>query len=337
MGRPFTVIAITGSGTVNVAGELNINMTDNSKVYPYKGTRNNSKCRAIYLRNSKSSFNIETNGTVNITTNGNISDANGGGYLIYDAGNFNIKPKGTLNVKGQDMGDYGGTLVLVKGKADVENGAFNIVLGGSANIDSRPSAGTGAITLVDVQGGTLIVNNPTSLILNAQANKNSDTSIVGENNITITNVRQQFDLTNLNIGLGKLTLPPFHVLNVRKQRKGTILVDKLELLNGKTTLTKDLLDQLKAKITSAGINYEKLPNDVKESLEETAGSNSNNTFDNLLLILFKEHSTIAKTLAIIILPLFLPTQVVLWTLTLVKSLSQEMTMVQTLLRVLQVV
>ena len=282
-GRPFTVIAITGSGTVNVAGELNINMTDNSKVYPYKGTRNNSKCRAIYLRNSKSSFNIETNGTVNITTNGNISDANGGGYLIYDAGNFNIKPKGTLNVKGQDMGDYGGTLVLVKGKADVENGAFNIVLGGSANIDSRPSAGTGAITLVDVQGGTLIVNNPTSLILNAQANKNSDTSIVGENNITITNVRQQFDLTNLNIGLGKLTLPPFHVLNVRKQRKGTILVDKLELLNGKTTLTKDLLDQLKAKITSAGINYEKLPNDVKESLEETAGSNSNNTFDNLFI------------------------------------------------------
>ena len=281
--RPFTVIAITGSGTVNVAGTLNINMTDNSKANPYEGTSNDNKCRAIYLRNSKSSFNIETNGTVNITTNGNISDANGGGYLIYDAGNFNIKPKGTLNVKGQDMGDYGGTLVLVKGKADVENGAFNIVLGGSANIDNRPSAGTGAITLVDVQGGTLIVNNPTSLILNAQANKNSDTSIVGENNITITNVRQQFDLTNLNIGLGKLTLPPFHVLNVRKQRKGTILVDKLELLNGKTTLTKDLLDQLKAKITSAGINYEKLPNDVQESLEETAGSNSNNTFDNLFI------------------------------------------------------
>ena len=284
-GRPFTVIAITGSGTVNVAGELNINMTDNSKVYPYKGTRNNSKCRAIYLRNSKSSFNIETNGTVNITTNGNISDANGGGYLIYDAGNFNIRPKGTLNVKGQDMGDYSGTLVLVKGKADVENGAFNIVLDGSTDIGNGTGAGDGKkpITLVDVQGGTLIVNNPTSLILNAQANKNPDTSIVGENNITITNVRQQFDLTNLNIGLGKLTLPPFHVLNVRKQRKGTILVDKLELLNGKTTLTKDLFDQLKAKITSAGINYEKLPNDVRESLEETAGSNSNNTFDDLFI------------------------------------------------------
>ncbi|WP_379854292.1 SLAP domain-containing protein [Lactobacillus kullabergensis] len=284
-GRPFTVIAITGSGTVNVAGELNINMTDNSKANPYKGTRNDNKCRAIYLRNSKSSFNIETNGTVNITTNGNISDANGGGYLIYDGGNFNIKPKGTLNVKGQDMGDYSGTLVLVKGKADVENGAFNIVLDGSTDIGNGTGAGDGKkpITLVDVQGGTLIVNNPTSLILNAQANKNPDTSIVGENNITITNVRQQFDLTNLNIGLGKITLPPFHVLNVRKQRKGTILVDKLELLNGKMTLTKDLLDQLKAKITSAGINYEKLPNDVKESLEETAGSNSNNTFDDLFI------------------------------------------------------
>ncbi len=284
-GRPFTVIAITGKGTVNVAGTLNINMTDNSKANPYKGTRNDNKCRAIYLRNSNSSFNIETNGTVNITTNGNISDANGGGYLIYDGGNFNIKPKGTLNVKGQDMGDYGGTLVLIKGKADVENGAFNIVLDGSTDIGNGTGAGDGKkpITLVDVQGGTLIVNNPTSLILNAQANKNSDTSIVGENNITITNVRQQFDLTNLNIGLGKLTLPPFHVLNVRKQRKGTILVDKLELLNGKTTLTKDLLDQLKAKITSAGINYEKLPNDVKESLEKTAGSNSNNTFDDLFI------------------------------------------------------
>ncbi|MBI0151372.1 hypothetical protein, partial [Bifidobacterium sp. M0353] len=56
-GRPFTVIAITGSGTVNVAGTLNINMTDNSKANPYKGTRNDNKCRAIYLRNSKSSFN----------------------------------------------------------------------------------------------------------------------------------------------------------------------------------------------------------------------------------------------------------------------------------------
>ena len=280
-GRPFTVIAITGSGTVNVAGTLNINMTDNSKANPYKGTRNDNKCRAIYLRNSKSSFNIETNGTVNITTNGNISDANGGGYLIYDGGNFNIKPKGTLNVKGQDMGDYKGTLVLVKGKADVENGAFNIVLGGSTDIDNRPSAGNGAITLVDVQGGTLIVNNPTSLILNAQANKNPDTSIVGENNITITNVRQQFDLTNLNIGLGKLTLPPFHVLNVRKKRGGTILVDKLELLNGKTQLNVDKLNELKAKIALAGIDFAKLPQDVQESLNETAASNK--TFDDLFI------------------------------------------------------
>ncbi|MBC6369705.1 DUF1542 domain-containing protein [Lactobacillus kullabergensis] len=280
-GRPFTVIAITGSGTVNVAGTLNINMTDNSKANPYKGTRNDNKCRAIYLRNSKSSFNIETNGTVNITTNGNISDANGGGYLIYDGGNFNIKPKGTLNVKGQDMGDYKGTLVLVKGKADVENGAFNIVLGGSTDIDNRPSAGNGAITLVDVQGGTLIVNNPTSLILNAQANKNPDTSIVGENNITITNVRQQFDLTNLNIGLGKLTLPPFHVLNVRKKRGGTILVDKLELLNGKTQLNVDKLNELKAKIALAGIDFKSLPEDVQESLNETAASNK--TFDDLFI------------------------------------------------------
>ncbi|AIS09084.1 N-acetylmuramidase [Lactobacillus sp. wkB8] len=284
-GRPFTVIAITGSGTVNVAGTLNINMTDNSKVYPYKGTRNNSKCRAIYLRNSNSSFNIETNGTVNITTNGNISDANGGGYLIYDGGNFNIKPKGTLNVTGQDMGDYGGTLVLIKGKADIENGAFNIVLDGSpasTSIGNKTGAGSGDVTLVDVQGGTLIVNNPTSLVLNAQANTGKNTSIVGQNQITITNVRQQFDLTDLNIGLGKLTLPPFHVLQVRKNR-GTITVDKLELLNGKTTLTKDLLDQLKAKIASAGIDFESLPKDVQESLEETAGSNSNNTFDDLFI------------------------------------------------------
>ena len=281
---PFSVIYIKGKGKVDVSGTINIFMGDNSTSHPYQGSRNSNKCRAIFLKDNDSSFNIGTNGTVNVTTNGNISDADSGN-LIYDAGNFTIRPKGTLNVTGNDMGDYSGTLVLVKGKADIENGAFNISLDDSKPAGPGKGAGTGAgkgaITLVDVQGGTLIVNNPTSLILNAQANKNPDTSIIGTNNITITNVRQQFDLTGLGLGIDKVTLPPFHVLNVRKKRGGTILVDKLELLNGKTQLNVDKLNELKAKITAAGIDYEKLPTDVKDSLTETAKGNK--TFDDLFI------------------------------------------------------
>ncbi|MCX0290651.1 SLAP domain-containing protein [Lactobacillus kullabergensis] len=277
---PFSVIYIRGKGKVDVAGKMDINMGDNSTVNPYQGTRNNSKCRAIYLQDTGSSFNIGTNGVVNVTTNGNISDANSGN-LIYDGGNFTIRPKGALNVTGQDMGNYSGTLVLVKGKADVENGAFNISLDGSTTVGSGSGAGNKPITLVDVQGGTLIVNNPTSLILNAQANKNSDTSIIGENNITITNVRQQFNLTGLGLGIDKVTLPPFHVLNVRKQRGGTILVDKLELLNGKMPLNNEKLQELITSVTNAGIDFAKLPKDVKDSLTETAASNK--TFDDLFI------------------------------------------------------
>ena len=281
---PFSVIYIKGKGKVDVSGTINIFMGDNSTSHPYQGSRNSNKCRAIYLEDGDSNFNIATGGTVNINTNGNISDVKPGN-LVYDAGNFIIKPKGTLNIVGSDMGDYSGTLVLVKGKADIENGAFNISLDDSKPAGPGKGAGTGAgkgaITLVDVQGGTLIVNNPTSLILNAQANKNPDTSIIGENNITITNVRQQFNLTGLGLGIDKVTLPPFHVLNVRKKRGGTILVDKLELLNGKTQLNVDKLNELKAKITAAGIDYEKLPTDVKDSLTETAKGNK--TFDDLFI------------------------------------------------------
>ena len=279
-GLPFSAIYISRSGKVDVAGTLNIKMEESSSLYPYQGTRNNSKRRAIYLQDNNSSFNIGTNGVVNVTTNGNISDANSGN-LIYDGGNFTIRPKGALNVTGQDMGDYSGTLVLVKGKADVENGAFNISLDGSTTVGSGSGAGNKSITLVDVQGGTLIVNNPTSLILNAQANKNSDTSIIGENNITITNVRQQFNLTGLGLGIDKVTLPPFHVLNVRKQRGGTILVDKLELLNGKMPLNNEKLQELITSVTNAGIDFAKLPKDVKDSLAETAASNK--TFDDLFI------------------------------------------------------
>lgn len=267
----YTVIYISGKGTVDVAGTMNINMGNNSTVYPYQGTLNNSKCKAIYMQNGDSNFNIATNGTVNINTNGNINNGYGGN-LVYDAGNFTIKPKGTLNVVGSDMGNYSGTLVLVKGKADVENGAFNISLDDSKSVGSGTGAGTGAITLVDVQGGTLIVNNPTSLILNAQANKNPDTSIIGQNNITITNVRQQFDLNGLGLGNGKLALPPFHVLNVRKSG-GTITVDKIELLNGTRKLDNNQLEELKKKIAAVGIDFAKLPNDVQTSLVTAAAGN----------------------------------------------------------------
>ena len=276
-GKPFSAVYIGGKCTFDVYGSLNISLGDNSSDYKYKGTLNYSKSRAIFLADGNATFNIQTNGAVNVTTNGNITDADSGN-LIFDNGNFNILPQGALNVTGHDMGDYKGTLVLIKGKADVENGAFNISLNGSDSIGNGTGAGSGAITLVDVQGGTLIVNNPTSLVLNAAANKNPATSIIGTMPITITNVRQEFDLSSLNAGLGIVDLPPFHVLKVRKNN-GTITVDSIELLNGKTKLTTQTLQDIENKVKDAKIDLSKLPSDVLEALQTAATKGG--TFDSL--------------------------------------------------------
>ena len=229
-GFPYSAIYIENGGNVQVSGVLNINIGLN-KVRPYKGKRDAGKARAVYLKDSGSTFNILQNGQVNINTNGNITDV-ASGNLFYDNGNLNISPNGELNVLGSNMGDYSGTLVYITGSADVENGGFNIRLG--------DDPGVGAIKLLDVQGGTLKVNNPTSFILDSHKNANTLTSIIGNNKITITNVRQQLQT---NSG-SRFTLPPFHVLQLQKSAKG-ISVNTLEMLDGNKTLTQEQLDEIK--------------------------------------------------------------------------------------------
>ena len=220
-------IWIDGKGSVNVKGHLTINLGQPD----YAGKLDKKQAQAIILNNGDSQFVIDSNndgtgGTVDITTNGDIS-GNNSGYLIKDQGNFTVKPNGALNITGQDMGEYSGTLVYIGNKADIENGAFNIRLNGDKSIGAGTGAGTKDILLVNVAGsGKLIVNNPTSLVLNCSANNSSGTSIIGNNAITITNVRQKLNF----LGDKGLTLPPFHILQVHKDK--TIKVDKLVLLNG---------------------------------------------------------------------------------------------------------
>ena len=220
-------IWINGKGSVNVKGHLTINLGQSD----YAGKLDKKQAQAINLNNGNTEFVIDSNGdgtggTVDITTNGDIS-GNNSGYLIKDKGNFTVKPNGALNITGQDMGDYKGTLVNIGNKADIENGAFNIRLNGDKSIGAGTGAGTNDIILVNVEGnGKLIVNNPTSLVLNCSANHSSGTSIIGDNAITITNVRQKLNF----LGDQGLTLPPFHVLQVHKDK--SIMVDKLVLLNG---------------------------------------------------------------------------------------------------------
>lgn len=220
-------IWIDGKGSVNVKGHLTINLGQPD----YAGELDKKEAQAINLNNGNSQFVIDSNndgtgGTVDITTNGDIS-GNNSGYLIKDQGNFTVKPNGALNVTGQDMGNYKGTLVNIGNKADIENGAFNIRLNGDKSIGAGTGAGTNDITLVNVAGGgKLIVNNPSSLVLDCHLNTSPGTSIIGNNGITITNVRQKLNF----LGAHGLTLPPFHVLQVHKDK--TIKVDKLVLLNG---------------------------------------------------------------------------------------------------------
>ncbi len=255
-----TIFAIALRGTkndkVDVKGTLNINVgIDNSGKSAYTGVYDSKQAAGIYINDSDSSyFNItsgtdsngkEYQGIVNVKTNGDIANYSGNRYLIYDGGSFTINPNSQLNVVGNDMGKYSGTLVYIKGTADVENGAFNIKLTDD-NVGAGTGAGTEDIILVDAPGN-LIVNNPTSLILDCHLNHADGTSIVGQSNITITNVRQVLTPDESNPDL-KLVLPPFHVLQVENTGKNSVEmnVPYLELLNGKRKFTnkdKALLDK----------------------------------------------------------------------------------------------
>ncbi|WLT01155.1 SLAP domain-containing protein [Lactobacillus helsingborgensis] len=241
-------IYISGTGKVDVKGELNINVGiekgDNDK-YPdteYQGTLDKNRAKAIRLNDKASQFTVESGGSVKVTTNGDISTKDGNN-LIYDGGNFTVKPNGKLSIIGKHMGDYSGTLVQIAGIANVQNGTFEIRLEEDPNHPydkSDPTsaqnkdaqifgAGTNPIVLVDVTGGKLTVNNPQSLVLDSHLNTATGTSIIGDgNDVTITNVRQK-----LNFLGNSLTLPPFHTLQVSKDKTTkNIVVGKLVLLNG---------------------------------------------------------------------------------------------------------
>ena len=273
-GLPLAIAMLGNNEAVNVDGELNI-ITGSDH---YNGTNDNDQSSAILINDGNSVFNINSDAKVNITTNGDIANNWGNRNLIYDGGNFNILPRGSLNINGSNMGDYSGTLVLIRGTANIENGGFNIVLGKLGPNGRYVDGGNGQILLVDVQGGKLFVNNPTSLILNVQGNTNPATSIIGTMPITLTNVRQQFDLSSTQTGVGKVTLPPFHVLTVRKT-DNTIAVDNIELLNGQEKLTADKLAEIKAQAAKAHISLDKLPADVQNSLAD--GIKNGWTYDQI--------------------------------------------------------
>ena len=271
--RPISAIYIEGDSQVNVNGTVNIGIGESSGL-KYDGVQNDGQSRAIYLASKSSKVNIGRGGTINVNTNGNISTKNGQ-HLIYVGGDFTIHSGGALKITGKNMGKYSGTLVQIDGKANVQNGGFEIQL-----VDD---AGTGAIKLVDVaKTGQLIVNNPTSLVLDAHLNPNGATSIIGDSQITVTNVRQ---LLNLNDFLGKtdgsqnnLVLPPFHVLQVVKTNK-TIAVNKLELLNG---MRKFDLDQVKNDNPQLAEILNKLPENIKKLLEANNGKTYDDLFDAVI-------------------------------------------------------
>ena len=254
-GNPVSAIFISDDAQVTVHGQVNINIGQSEGI-KYAGKQNNGQARAIYLNNANSKVNISKNGAITVNTNGNISTKNKQN-LIYIGGDFAINSGGALKITGQNMGNYTGSLVQIDGKANVQNGGFEIQLVGDA--------GTGAIKLVDVANtGQLIVNNPTSLVLDAHLNNNDRTSIIGDNKVTVTNVRQYLNLGELLNGsaLGSnLVLPPFHVLQVEKTAK-TVAVNKLEVLNGQRIFDLEKVEkdspQLSAILSKAPENFQKL-------------------------------------------------------------------------------
>ncbi|KGG54794.1 SLAP domain-containing protein [Lactobacillus sp. wkB10] len=255
-GNPVSAIFISDDAQVTVHGQVNINIGQSEGIN-YAGKQNNGQARAIYLDNAKSKVNIGRGGIINVNTNGNISIRDKQN-LIYIGGDFAINSGGALKITGQNMGNYTGSLVQIDGTANVQNGGFEIQLVGNA--------GTGAIKLVDVANtGQLIVNNPTSLVLDAHLNNNDRTSIIGDNKITVTNVRQSLNLGELLNGSAdsnnNIVLPPFHVLQVEKTAK-TVAVNNLEVLNGQRIfdLEKAKKDspQLNAILNNAPKNFQKL-------------------------------------------------------------------------------
>ena len=288
-------IYISGTGKVDVKGELNINVGIEKGDNAYQGKLDANRATAIRLNDKASQFTVESGGSVKVTTNGDISDSNSGN-LIYDGGNFTVKPDGKLSIIGKHMGDYKGTLVQIAGVANVQNGTFEIRLEEDPNHPydkSDPTsaqnkdaqifgAGTNPIVLVDVTGSDskLIVNNPQSLVLDSHLNTATGTSIIGDSSaVTITNVRQK-----LNFLGNSLTLPPFHTLQVSKDKTTkNIVVDKLVLLNGQGGKNGEYMftPELWEKVSQ--LPYFKIPalKNIKTLLDGLAGEGNPINYDTI--------------------------------------------------------
>ena len=289
----FGIVMTGGSEDVEIEGNLKINVgQDFSGNSPYTGDYDCKQASGIFIKDDTTNqFNILSGGNVGVTTNGNIATYGGysGRTLIYDGGSFTINPNGKLDVTGNDMGDYEGTLVYIKGKADVENGAFNIRL---TDDKTGTGAGNGKITLVDAKGD-LIVNNPTSLVLDCHLNHKEGTSIVGQNKITITNVRQVLTPDESHPDV-KLTLPPFHVLQVVNTGNNSVEmnVPYLELLNGTRKFTnkeKALLDKNK-QVQAILQKYDKVAGmlDAWAKANEGAGTSYDDIFKQVIKFAFSD-------------------------------------------------
>ncbi|MDF7682545.1 SLAP domain-containing protein [Lactobacillus sp. ESL0679] len=216
------------------------NITDVQLSDQFTGKVDYHEAAAIILSDAAATITVQDGGAINVKTNGDVSD-NGSGkasVVVYDGGNIQVNSHGALNITGTNMQKYAGTLLYIAGQADLENGTLNLSLEG----EGAQGSGTGASTLVDLDSskGVLTVNNPQSLILDAHANKAA--SIIGNSDIKIMNVRQVFDFP----GLPQIILPPFHILDVKKTtgNKATIGVNRMELLNGTTPLTTDMITGL---------------------------------------------------------------------------------------------
>ncbi|RMC51342.1 DUF1542 domain-containing protein, partial [Lactobacillus sp. ESL0225] len=265
-------IVMAGANSVaNVQGTLNIEVGSST----YQGSvADRQAATAININSTNSGMTVTNGGSINIKTNGDINTITPYNSLVYVGGNLNIEPKSSLKITGTNMGNYSGTLFLIRGNAQVNNGTFEMTLGDSLG----QGAGTGAITLVDIQGGTLTVNNPQSLVLNANLNHNLSTAIVGNNKITLNNVSQI-----LNINKEDIVLPPFLELGLQR---GTftptgmnLYVPSLVLLNGQRKLTKEI-------ITNLPEAYQKLLNPLMTLGLVKEGMTYDDIFKNIIIAAF---------------------------------------------------
>ncbi|RMC40879.1 DUF1542 domain-containing protein [Lactobacillus sp. ESL0237] len=265
-------IVMAGANSVaNVQGTLNIEVGSST----YQGSvADRQAATAININSTNSGMTVTNGGSINIKTNGDINTITPYNSLVYVGGNLNIEPKSSLKITGTNMGNYSGTLFLIRGNAQVNNGTFEMTLGDSLG----QGAGIGAIILVDIQSGTLTVNNPQSLVLNANSNHNLSTAIVGNNKITLNNVSQI-----LNINKEDIVLPPFLELGLKRSTftpTGMALdVPSLVLLNGQRKLTKEI-------ITNLPEAYQKLLNPLMTLGLVKEGMTYDDIFKNIIIAAF---------------------------------------------------